>query len=125
MFIDKNNYVYANPNKYLKYKNQIGFKFKDVEDSSLVSEYDLDIHFEIKRNYLYYGNGFRIDLDDKKDKGDFIKFFIKLLYSNDDQIAIMLNKESGDLEAKSFYHMQKWRIWSKEMAKKCFDVIHK
>ena len=58
------------------------------------------------------------------DYGDYKKAIIQKKYSNDDQIAIILNKESGLKEDLFAYQkMQEWRGWSATVAKKIVEVL--
>lgn len=45
-------------------------------------------------------------------------FIIKLHYSNDDQIAIMLNKDMNEEAAEKYEKMQEWREFASEVAGK-------
>lgn len=49
------------------------------------------------------------------------KFFIAKRYSNDDQLAIILNKDDDPL---SFQKMQEWRGWSSLMAHKIMEILN-
>lgn len=86
-----------------------------------------------KRGYQFDG-----ELDDMQVVGDFVTYggimqyigesptydtlkrdMVKRRYSNDDQIAIMLN---GDSE--SMTRMQEWREWSSAVAHKIIEVVY-
>lgn len=51
------------------------------------------------------------------------KFVVSKRYTNDDQIAIMLNKDEDEESALAFQKMQEWREWASILAKKIMEVI--
>lgn len=121
MYQSKNK-IYADAGCILKYKNKTAYTFKDV---------DLNDVIEVK-----------INLDDMKKDGKFIKYstelkeyiscteygdwktkIIKKQFSNDDQIAIMLNKNDSDDDLMLFNKMQEWRAWSSIVAKKIISIL--
>lgn len=52
------------------------------------------------------------------------RFVISKRYSNDDQIAIMLNIDDSKEDALAFSKMQKWRAWAAVVAHKIMEVIN-
>lgn len=52
------------------------------------------------------------------------KFLVSKRYSNDDQIAIMLNKDDSEEDALAFEKMQQWREWASLMAHKIMEIIN-
>jgi hypothetical protein len=44
-------------------------------------------------------------------------------FPNDDQIAIILNKDDSEEDLLLFNKMQEWRVWSGKVSKKIVDVI--
>ena len=42
---------------------------------------------------------------------------IKLRYSNDDQLALILNKDNSEEDTELYNKMQEWREWSGTFAK--------
>ena len=52
------------------------------------------------------------------------KKFVLMRYSNDDQIAIILNKEDSDEDALLYERMQEWRIWSANISKQILELIN-
>lgn len=49
---------------------------------------------------------------------------VKMRYSNDDQIAIILNRDEGDEQDSLDYdHMQEWRDWASEVAHTIIDCM--
>lgn len=51
-------------------------------------------------------------------RGDEKRVIIGQLFSNDDQIAIMLNKDMSEDDAEVYGFMQSWREWVGELVKK-------
>lgn len=51
------------------------------------------------------------------------RLIIAKRYTNDDQIAIMLNKDDDEESALAFRKMQEWREWASVVAKKIMEVI--
>ena len=47
---------------------------------------------------------------------------VKKRYSNDDQIAIVLNEDDGEEGALAYDKMQEWREWSSRVAHKILEV---
>ena len=48
---------------------------------------------------------------------------IKLRYSNDDQLALMLNKDNSEEDTELYDKMQEWREWSGRFAKEVMAKI--
>ena len=94
MYTDKN-IVYADPGKYLKYKNQIAFQLSASEG---IIECDLNIDdLYIKNNIALYNNSLCAQpVHSNYTYADYKRDIIKKRYSNDDQIAIILNKEDSE-----------------------------
>lgn len=53
--------------------------------------------------------------------GDAKKYIIQKRYSNDDQLAIMLNRDDDEL---SYQKMQEWREWASTVARMIMDKIN-
>ena len=94
MYIDKN-IAYAEPGKYLTYKNQVAFQLP-ATGGIIEHVLQLDDMF-IKNNIAYYNKGLCAQKINPKWKyADYKREIIKKRYSNDDQIAIMLNKDDSE-----------------------------
>ena len=94
MYTDKN-IVYSDAGKYLVYKNKIGFQFPEVDG---IIEKDLNMDdLYIKGNTAYYNGGtLAQNIIKNGTYGDYKSAIIKKRYSNDDQIAIILNKDDSE-----------------------------
>lgn len=121
----KGNRVYADTYKYLRHKerNFIAFSYIGNEDEFEEVEMEQPINLRIDENSVFWENGklcysFRV-LDYVTMKTS----IIKSRYSNDDQLALMLNKDNGE-EGSIFYNkMQEWREWAGWFAKKVESMI--
>ena len=121
MYTDKN-ITYSDAGKYLIYKNQIGFQFPSSED---IMEYDVNLDdLYIKGNTAYYNSGtLAQNIIKNSAYGDYKSAIIKKRYSNDDQIAIMLNKDDSEEDRIRYERMMQWRKFAAELAKKIINNI--
>ena len=108
--------VYSEAGKVLVGNNKKGYQF-DGELSDF-TEVPLTLEdMELKGEFVTYGGIMQYvgtDLSYESLKRD----MVKRRYSNDDQIAIMLN---GDEEQMT--KMQEWREWSGEVAHKIMSLV--
>ena len=124
----KRNVVYADAYKYLVHKSKGIIAFALSGDESEFEEKEFPIPIKI----IDEGNGFYSIQGVPKVKFYFSKSdyatvkteMIKKRYSNDDQIAIMLNKDSGlEEDLFAYQKMQEWREWASTVAKKIVEVL--
>lgn len=124
----KGNVVYADAYKYLVHKSKGIIAFALSGDESEFEEKEFPIPIKI----IDEGNGFYSIQGVPKVKFYFSKSdyatvkteMIKKRYSNDDQIAIMLNKDSGlEEDLFAYQKMQEWREWASTVAKKIVEVL--
>lgn len=110
-------YIYPDAGKILKSGNRYGYKFGSNEN---VSELDIQIDdMIIDGKYIKYSNGLIKEIYNPNESYDQIKArIIKRLFSNDDQIAIILNKEDSEEDLLLYNKMQEWRAWAGVVAKK-------
>lgn len=114
--------VYADAGKILIGKNKIGYIFKGelsdfTEEEVIISDMKLD------GNFLIYSNGMVVEMYDKKATYEALKAkYVKRLFSNDDQIAIMLNHGRSEDDDMLFEKMQEWREWCGVLAKKVMTI---
>lgn len=116
MYTDKN-ITYSDAGKYLIYKNQIGFQFPTSED---IMEYDVNLDdLYIKGNTAYYNRGtLAQNIIKNGSYGDYKSAIIKKRYSNDDQIAIILNRDDSDEDLMRYERMMQWRGFAAELSKR-------
>lgn len=114
--------VYADAGKILIGKNKIGYIFKGeildfTEEDIIISDMKVDGKF------LVYSNGMVVEMYDKKATYESLKAkYVKRLFSNDDQIAIMLNHGRSEDDDMLFDKMQEWREWCGVLAKKVMTI---
>lgn len=124
----KNNMIYAEPYKCLKRKNvalyalQITSKNNEMED---FEELNLPIPLEVS---VSYGNTVVISkiFSIECKKLDYISVktrIIKYRYSDDDQMALILNKDRSEEDLLLYNKMQQWRDFAGEIAKKVENFV--
>lgn len=120
MYIEKDT-VYSEPGCCLRYQNRIGYHFP--ADYEVVEEkIDFD-KFTIKNNIVHYHNGLLVFLlNPEWNYDDYKRHIIKLRYSNDDQIAIMLNKDDSDDDLLKYNRMMEWRRFASFLAKRLINL---
>ena len=116
--------TYADTGKYLKCGNKVAFQMKASDN---IEELDLNLNdIKIVGNYAYYNNSlFAQEVNPKWIYGDYKSKIIKKRYSNDDQIAIILNKDDSDQDYTNYVKMQEWRNFSSLFAKKLVSLMNK
>ena len=90
---------------------QRGFTLPSMEDETY-TEVELELTAEkAPYNTVVIGGVFSIKQTDhiKKD-------LITKLWSNDDQIAIILNRDNGSEYESVYQFMQRWRMWAGQIA---------
>lgn len=120
MYTIKDN-IFSEAGKLLK-----GDKFEGFVISSNfgpLTEQDLDVtNLSIDENFISFDNirwinpGIRTYADAKK-------FIIGKRYSNDDELAIILNKDDSEEDALAYEKMQEWRAWASYFAHKIMEQI--
>ena len=109
--------VYADAGKILVGKNKRGYVFNGElldfsEDDVIIDD------MKIEGKFLIYSNGKIRELFNRSATYEQLKTkYVKRHYSNDDQIAIMLNKDRSKEDAELFDKMQEWRDWCGKLAK--------
>lgn len=120
MYIERN-IIYADPGKYLKYNKGYAFQVPAQND---VQEYELSLDdIYIEGSFVYFNNKKFIQyVDPKWTYSDYKRSIITSRYSNDDQIAIILNKEDSDLDLIKYNRMMKWREFASVLANKIINL---
>ena len=118
------NKVYTDAGYYLKKGSSIGYSF--IDNGQPIKEYSVDID-DLHSNglMLFWSNNKLAQMLIKNGTyADYKKAIIQKKYSNDDQIAIILNKDSGDdLDILAYQKMQEWREWASIVAKKIMSIV--
>ena len=119
----KGNIVYADAGNLLVGQRRQGYQLKGTESDfkEVPIKYD-DMTFDGK--FLLYNNGTLLEvIREGASYGSLKAKLIKIRYSNDDQIAIMLNKDESDEDLLKYEKMQEWRNWAGILAKAMINVI--
>lgn len=112
------NKVHAEAGSLLVGKNRIGYVFLGELNEFSEEAISLD-DMKVEGNFLTYSRGRIRELYDPSATYEQLKAkYVKRLFSNDDQIAIMLNKDKSAADAELFDKMQEWRDWCGVLAKK-------
>ena len=116
------NKVYAEAGSLLIGKNKRGYVF--IGEVSDFSEEAIRIDdMKVEGNFLTYSNGKIREIYTPNQTYEQLKAkYIKRLFSNDDQIAIMLNKERSAEDAELYDKMQEYRDWCGILAKKVVSL---
>lgn len=114
--------VYADAGNLLIGKNKRGYRF--LGELNEFSEEPIFIDdMKIEGDFLIYSNGRIRELYTPGMTYEQLKAkYIKRLFSNDDQIAIMLNKDRSEEDAKIYNKMQDWRNWCGTLVKKILTI---
>lgn len=123
MFVKKNT-VYSEAGHYLKSGSIIGFQLNG--DISKFEELPIDINDMVRVGNIIYFNQDKIAqyVLPKGSYDDYKSAIIKKRYSNDDQIAIILNKDNSEEDKLIFDKMQEWRDWASTLANKIVEFLN-
>ena len=121
----KGNKVYADAGKYLVSKDRriIALNITGSIDDYDEEEINSPLDIEIKDGLIYYQNRKLICAPEIMDYAGIKTKMIKLRYSNDDQLALMLNKDNSEEDTELYNKMQEWRAWSATFAKLVMSKI--
>lgn len=120
MYTIKNN-ILSEAGKLLKGDKVEGFIVSSefgpfVEKDLDLSNLSVDKTFISFDNIRWINPGIRTYADAKK-------FIIGKRYSNDDELAIILNKDDSEEDALAYEKMQEWRAWASYFAHKIMEQI--
>ena len=117
------NKIYADAGYILNYKNKVGFSFEDVDQKDVL---ETKINLENMQkigNFVVCSDNHREYISCTEYK-DWKKKIISKQFTNDDQIAIILNKDDSEEDLFLFNKMQEWRVWSSVFAKKIVNLLN-
>lgn len=123
MFKD-DKYFYADAGMCLVRGNERGYQLdlgKKPKEEQVVID-DLVIENDIAK---WHGGKFSVRGVSFQSYKDLKLFIIKLRYSMDDQVAILLNKDDSDSDKLDYTRMQDWRKYASAVAKKIIEVNEK
>jgi len=121
------NIVYSDAGKLLIFDKFKGYShIGNIED---FSEIKINLNLATIENNIITFDGlapiYINETNSKYNYGNWKKHIINLRYSNDDQIAIILNKDSGDEKDLLRYNkMQEWRVWAGQLANKILEMLN-
>jgi hypothetical protein len=72
----------------------------------------------IKNNKIVYSNGLLMEIKSCNTYADWKSKIVNKQFTNDDQIAIILNKDDSEEDLLLYNKMQEWRKWAGIVAKK-------
>ena len=101
------NKIYADAGCVLKYNNKVAFSFEDV-DMKDVLETKINLENMKKRGNFVVYDGLK-DRITSLDYGRLKSKFINKQFTNDDQIAIILNKDDSEPDKLMYQKMMEWR----------------
>lgn len=118
------NWTFTDAGYYLKRGSSIAYFFEDNGEE--IQEITATID-DMKRvgNLLLWSDGCLAQrVIPNGVYADYKKAIIQKKYNNDDQIAIMLNKDSGEeVDLMAYRKMQEWREWSSLVARKIISTL--
>ena len=119
--------VFSEEGKYLtsKDKRKYGFVLKGTIDE--FDEFDINSPLDIKisGNLILFQNNKLACLPETMDYAGIKTKLIKVKYSNDDQIALILNKDNSEEDLELYNKMQNWREWASYFAKEVVKILNK
>ena len=116
------NKVYANAGHILVGTNIQGYVLCGELSDFYEREVNLD-DMRVENNLLIYdGDNMKERYNPNLTYEQLKSKYVKKIFSVDDQIAIMLNKESSLEDAETFDRMQEWRDWCGIIAKKIISL---
>lgn len=118
------NYNFADAGYYLKRGSSIAYFFEDNEEEIQEIEATVNDMHRVGSIILWSEDKLAQRVFKNGTYADYKKAIIQKKYSNDDQIAIMLNKDSGEeIDLLAYQKMQEWRDWASIVAKKIIEIL--
>lgn len=115
------NIVYADAGKVIKSATYQGYQCEgNLED---FEELTIDLNSGSIHDGLIWFDNAVMQLR-KLDYVGWKTYIVKLRYSNDDQIAIILNKDNSEEDLLRYNKMQEWRVWSGQLANKILEMLN-
>lgn len=107
----KGNTVYADAYKYLRHKEQnvIALSIKGSADDYEELEMNDPLDIEVDNGMIFWNKRMFANIPETQTKDAVKTSIIKARYSNDDQLAILLNRDENEMGAIYYQKMQEWR----------------
>lgn len=113
------NYYFADAGYYLKRGSSIAYFFENSDEEVQEIKATIDDIHRVGSIIIWSDDNLAQNIFKNGVYADYKKAIIQKKYSNDDQIAIMLNKDSGEeIDLLAYQKMQEWRDWAGTLAKK-------
>lgn len=124
----KGNILYSEPYKYLKVKDRsiFGLMFNlDSYSEEDFEEIDIDrpLQIEISKGRVYWQNNLFFIKPTLWTYAGVKTSIIKSRYSDDDQMALILNKDNSEEDTMLYTKMQEWREFASEVAKGATELL--
>lgn len=122
----KGDKIYSDPGFYLAHKTKPIYALVMRGDESEYEERKLNtpLDIEVIGDMIFYQNKSFACCAKEKTHSAIKATLIKSRYSNDDQIALMLNKDNSEEDAQLYKKMQDWRDWADAFATRVLEVIN-
>ena len=122
----KDEKVFSEEGKYLtsKDKRKYGFVLKGTIDEFDEFSINSPLDIKISGNLILFQNNKLACLPETMDYVGIKTKLIKMKYSNDDQIALILNKDNSEEDAALYEYMQNWREWASYFAKEVVKILN-
>lgn len=115
------NIVYADTGKVIKSATYQGYQCEgNLED---FEELTIDLNSGSIHDGLIWFDNAVMQLR-KLDYVGWKTHIVKIRYSNDDQIAIILNKDNSEEDLLRYNKMQEWRVWAGQLANKILEMLN-
>ena len=115
-------YVYADAGRILIGKNKIGYKLKGELDDFTESEINIDDMTMESGMFIYDSGRIREIARTNLSYAELKAHLVKTMFTNDDQIAIILNRYDSESDSILYDKMQQYRSWCSKLAKKMMEV---
>ena len=121
----KGNKVYAEVGNYLRHKTKRIIGFTIVGDIEDFDEHTLNNPLDIilEQDKFFFNNRMFVCRPDTMDYVGIKTKIITSRYSNDDQMALILNHGKSEEDTELFNKMQEWRDWAGDVAKSVVSLL--
>ena len=118
------NWTFADAGYYLKRGSSIAYFFENSDEEVQEIEATVNDMHKVGSIILWSKDKLAQRVFKNGAYADYKKAIIQKKYSNDDQIAIMLNKDSGEeIDLLAYQKMQEWRDWASLVARKILEIL--
>ncbi len=116
--------TYADAYKYLRNvsKGYLALTTTEAAEDFQEESMALPLEVRVENGSVMYGGWFVLR-PEKLDYTSIKTALIKARYTNDDQIAIVLNQDDSEEDSWLYEEMQRWRDFASEVAKKAMECM--